>query len=533
MYGVYKGDKLKKFFKKLFSRFPLVALTIIMLILLFFAVIVGAIIIAEALISEHFPTVGQYIVAALSALDWLIVACTVLHAANRDMVPETKIPWILSISVLNLLGVFIYALFSSHRPTRRERKQYKLLYEQSKPYTERKFSKETLRAELGHWADVSESLYVSEPAAVVRGGTKTEYFSSGEAFFPRVIEDLERAEKFIFLEYFIIEEGKFWNSILSVLERKAQEGLDVRVMYDDIGSMGKVRAGYYKQLRKAGIRCIKFNPFVPVVTTVHNNRDHRKILVIDGKIGYTGGLNLADEYINETHPFGYWKDVALRLEGEGVTGLTRMFLGIWQLKSKQMEDLAPFLTESHAEGEGYVQPYGSGPVPLFERHLAEDVYVNILNAAHDYVYIMTPYLIIDYRMKEALILAAKRGVDVRLITPHIPDKKLAFGLTRSNYMALIKGGVKVYEFTPGFVHAKVFLSDDRTAVVGTVNLDYRSFLYHYEDGVVMYQTECLKDIAADFEETFSRSALQTEEDAKKSVVWRGLCEIAKIFAPLF
>ncbi len=524
---------MKKFFKKVFSRFPLVALTIVVLILLFFAVLTGGFFLAEYLVTELFPASEPYVTAIVTLADYLILIVAVVNVVSRDFVPETKIPWLLCIVVLNLLGVFIYVLFSSHRPSRRERKLYREVSAKFRGDLMPAVPKETLQRSVGHWAEVGRALAVSEPLAAVRANTKTEYFPSGKKFFERVIGDLERAEKFIFVEYFIVEEGIFWNTILDVLLKKAQEGVEVRVMYDDIGSMGKVKAGYYKKLRKLGLKTQKFNPFVPVVTTLHNNRDHRKILVIDGKVGYTGGLNLADEYINETHPFGYWKDNAVRLEGEGVYNLTQMFLGMYQLSAGEAEDVTPYLVHYQAEGKGYVQPYGGGPVPIFERHLAEDVYVNILNAAHNYVYITTPYLIIDYRMKQALILAAKRGVDVRIVTPHIPDKKLAFGLTRSNYMALIKGGVKVYEFTPGFVHAKTFLADDTVGTVGTVNLDYRSFLYHFEDGVVMYRTEALKDIKKDFEQTFEVSALQSEEDAKKNVVWRWLCEIAKIFAPLF
>ncbi len=525
---------MKKFFHKLFSRFPLVALIIILMLASFFAAVVLAIVIGETILTEYFPNAGQLVTIILTILSWLIVVIAVLHAANRDMVPETKIPWILCITVLNVFGVFLYVLFSSHYPRRRERKRYGEVRQQIDRIEFRGVGKEERSKKMGHWAAVSEALTSSEPASVLYGGTKTHYFSSGEAFLPALLEDLGRAEKFIFIEYFIIEGGKFWDSVLEVLEQKVKEGVEVRVMYDDIGSMGKVRAGYYKKLREKGIDCVKFNPFVPVVTAVHNNRDHRKIVVIDGRVAYTGGLNIADEYINETHPFGYWKDNALRLEGPGVKMLTTLFLMQFGLQKKQVDDFLNYIPETEAFGDcGYVQPYGTGPVPFFRRHLGEDVYLNILNAAHEYVWIMTPYLIIDYRMIQALIAAASRGVDVRVVTPHIPDKKLAFGLTRSNYMALIKGGVKVYEFTPGFVHAKTFLSDDRAAVVGTINLDYRSFLYHYEDAVFMYKTEAVAEIKADFDETFSASKLQTEEDAKKSPVWHWLCELAKIFAPLF
>lgn len=521
--------------KKLFSRFTFVALTIILMFLFMVSLFVGVFYFIDYVIIYFFPKTELAIRIAVAVTDWLVLVCTVLHAANRDMIPETKVPWITFIISLNVIGVALYIVFSSNRPSKRGRKRYRALYESSSCHSARVYSKEETEEALGRWAGVSEALQAANPAATMYGGTKTEYFSSGEGYAQSLIRDLENAEKFIFLEFFIIAKGKLWSEILEVLKRKAQAGVDVRVMYDDIGNMGKVHFRYHKTLRKFGIHCVKFNPFVPVVTNVHNNRDHRKIVVIDGRIGYTGGINLADEYVNLKHPFGHWKDTAVRLEGEGVKGLTLMFLRLYNLQNKTNEDFAAFLPErfERFEGEGFVQPYGDGPRPLYEKQVGEDVYINILNTARKSVWIMTPYLIIDYRMREALVLAAARGVDVRLVTPHLPDKKIPFALTRSNYMALIKGGVKIYEYTPGFVHAKAFLADGTVGVVGTINLDYRSLLFHFEDAVFMYGTKAVEQLQADFEDTFSKSALQTEEDAKKSVVWRGICEVAKLFAPLF
>ncbi len=526
---------MKAFFKKVFSRFSIVALTIVLMVVLFFAVIVGVVYALLIILAHYFPNAAEYITLALVVLAWIIVIISVLHVTNRDMVPETKIPWILCIVTLNVFGVMLYATFSAQRPSARRRRLYRAVYETTAQYEVSAVTKEQMEQDMRHWAAPFVALLTVNPSAIVHDGTKTEYFPSGEDFFPRFLEDLERAEKYIFLEYFIIERGTMWGSILDILERKVKSGVEVRVLYDDVGSMGKIHLNYHRKLRRMGIKCMKFNPFVPVVTTVHNNRDHRKIAVIDGTVAYTGGLNLADEYINAVERFGYWKDTAVRLEGPGVRNFLFMFLRLYAMQAKKTEDVGHFLPESYPrfEGEGYVQPYGDGPFPIYERHLSEDVYINILNAARRYVWITTPYLIIDYRMRQALILAARRGVDVRVVTPFIPDKKIAFALTRSNYMALIKGGVKIYEYTPGFIHAKMFLADDEAATVGTVNLDYRSFLYHYEDGVFMYKTKAIEKIKADMEGIFSVSALQTEEDAKRSVVWRWICEIAKIFAPLF
>lgn len=524
--------------KKLFSRLPIIALTIILLFIAEVALVVG---LGYALtflimltINAEFTLVWGIVI--MQAVSGIIVLLTVIHAANRDMVPETKLPWILCIVALGIFGVAIYLTFSSPRPGKKSRKRAAEIYACANRYESGSVPEERLEKEMHRWSDVSEALQTCNPSAVVYEHTKTEYFPVGEAFRTQLIEDLNRAEKYIFMEYFIIKKGEFWGEILEILTRKAKEGVEVRFMYDDIGSMGCVDAFYPKKLQKLGIKCHKFAPFVPIISNVHNNRDHRKITVIDGKIGYTGGINLADEYVNINAPFGHWKDTAVRLEGEGVKGLLLMFLKLYNLSSKEpVEEFSPYIPKTYEkfEGQGFVQPYGSGPRPVYSRSVGEDVYINIVNTARRYVWFMTPYLIIDYRLREALVLAAERGVDVRLIVPHIPDKKVAFALTRSNYMALIRGGVKIYEYTPGFVHAKGVLSDDKAAVVGTINLDYRSFIHHYENAVFMFETSAVSQIKEDMLRTIEASSLQTEEDARKNVVWRWVCQLARLFAPLF
>lgn len=526
--------KFKRFLKKLFSRFTLVGLTIILMFLFSFALVAGAIVLSLVLFNHYLPDYTVYLYYALLGISWIIEVIAVLHVVNRDMLPESKLPWILCIVALNALGVAIYIVFSHNRPTRFQHRRYKLIYEHSKDFLTRSLSKEYLEETLKNRADISEALALATPAAVAYKNTKTQYFPSGESFFESVLRDLENARKYIFLEFFIIAKGGMWSSILEILKRKAAEGVEVRVMYDDIGSMSRVHVGYYNTLRKAGIRCVKFNPFVPVVTNVHNFRDHRKILIVDGKIAYTGGINIGDEYINKIHLYGHWKDSAVRLEGEGVKSFILLFLGMYDLQTKTEEDFSKYVPEYETfEDEGIVQVYGSGPRPIYERQVAEDVFLNILGGAKEYVYITTPYLIIDYRLREALCLAAQRGVDVRIVTPKIPDKKIVFALTRSNYMALIKAGVKIYEYTPGFMHAKNFLCDGEVGVVGTVNLDYRSFVHHYEDAVLMFRTKALKAIRKDFDELFEISELQTKESAKRNVIFRWILEIAKVFAPLF
>lgn len=526
-----KNDKLKK----IFSRLPLIALTIIVLFIVDFVVFFGIFWLIREVIIAYFPQARTTVLIVTAVIDWLIVVATVLHAANRDMVPEAKIPWIICVMGLNLLGVAIYVVFSNNNLSRRQRRRLADMYEQSRGHALPVYGKEEVRQALGAFAGVSEGLSTASPAAVLYGGTKTEYFPTGEAFAARYLRDLEGAKKYIFLEYFIVANGAFLSSVLAILERKVKEGVEVRMMYDDIGSVGRVNVNFARSLRKRGIKCVKFNPFVPVVSEVHNNRDHRKITVIDGIIGYTGGLNFADEYVNLTHPYGYWKDNAVRLEGAGVRSLILMFLQLYNVRGKEVEDFSPYLPREYEfyEGEGYVQPYGDGPRPFYRRSLGEDVYINILNSAKHYVYIATPYLIIDYRMREALILAAQRGVDVRILMPGIPDKKLVFALSRSNYYALVKGGVKIYSYTKGFVHAKSFVADDEVAVVGTINLDYRSFLFHFEDAVLMYKAKAVQQLKEDLQASYDESRPVTEQEAKKNAVTRGFYELLKIFAPLF
>ncbi|MDE7298387.1 MAG: cardiolipin synthase, partial [Lachnospiraceae bacterium] len=341
----------------------------------------------------------------------------------------------------------------------------------------------------------------------------------------------EKAEKFIFMEYFIIAEGRMWDTILEILKEKAAAGVDVRLLYDDVGCLRLLPFQYYETIRGFGIKCEAFNPFVPFVSTVMNNRDHRKILVIDGETGFTGGINLADEYINEKERFGYWKDTGIMLKGDAVWNLTVMFLQLWNALRPTDTDFDCFRPRARYETDGYVQPYGDSPLDF--ENVGENVYLNIINSAKDYVYIFTPYLISDSEMISALCLAAKRGVDVRIVTPHIPDKKFAFMLTQSYYEQLMDGGVKIFEFEPGFIHAKCFVSDDIVATVGTINLDYRSLYLHFECGVYLYRTSSVMDVKQDAIDTIARSIPVTRDMLKPVLQKVVLQAFLKLFAPLF
>lgn len=368
--------------------------------------------------------------------------------------------------------------------------------------------------------------------APVYENTAVKYFPLGEDKFAELLVQLEKAEKFIFMEYFLISEGHMWNSILDVLERKAAQGVEVRVLYDGMNAYYNLPYSYPKMLGKKGIRCKMFAPVRPFVSTHYNNRDHRKIVVIDGQTAFTGGVNLEDCYINRVHPYGHWKDTAVMLRGDAVRSFTLMFLQMWNA-TENKRDFAPYLipTKHREQAEGYVIPYGDTPTD--RENVGEMVYLNMINQAKNYIHIMTPYLILDAEMTTALKFAAKRGVDVQLILPHVPDKKSVFAMAKSHYRELIEAGVKIYEYTPGFVHAKVFLSDDLHGVVGTINLDYRSLYHHFECAAYLYKVPALEDIREDFRQTREKSQLITMEEVKKeSAATRFWGAMLKVFAPL-
>ena len=359
------------------------------------------------------------------------------------------------------------------------------------------------------------------------------YYKLGEIAYPEMLKELKNAKKFIFLEYFIIKNGTMWSEILKILEEKAKEGLDVRLIYDDMGCIALLPTSYPKQMEEKGIKCIAFNKLNPFLGVIMNNRDHRKMMIIDGKTVFSGGMNLADEYINLEHPYGKWKDNGIKITGEAVWNFTIMFLNMWNSYRKDDEDYKKYkydFSKENLEQNGYTIPYGE--TPLDNEIVGENVYLNIINQAQKYVYIMTPYLIIDTDMINSLILAAKRGVDVRIVVPGIPDKKIVYSLTTSYFETLIKNGVKIYKYTPGFVHSKVFVSDDNIATVGTINLDYRSLYLHFECGVFMQDVEEIKDVKKDLVDTIEESHFVSKKEAMPKLlksVWQA---VLRLFAPL-
>lgn len=437
-----------------------------------------------------------------------------LYIINTDLNPSYKTAWIFVILSFPIFGCMFYLLFGrngSGKMLREELKKYEAERRLILPQNEKLV--ETLKRDDPQVAKAAHYLYKCAGYPVFEN-TDTTYFKIGEDKYAQLLIELENAERFIFLEYFIIEEGKMWNSILEILERKVKHGVDVRVIYDDIGCLFTLPHNYYKTLESKGIKCKVFNPLAPVWLGRTNNRSHRKILVIDGHTAFTGGINLADEYINEYEKHGHWKDSAVMLKGEAVWSFTMMFLTMWNyLNGTKPDDYSRYMPRQEdlrKDSSGYVIPYTDSP--LDKEPVGENVYLNIINEAKDYLYITTPYLIIDNEMKTALTLASKSGVDVRIITPHIADKWFVHAVTKANYKALVKHGVKIYEYTPGFIHAKNFVSDDSIAVVGTINLDFRSLYLHFECAAWMYKTSSVLDVKQDFLNTLEKCQEVTYND---------------------
>jgi len=461
---------------------------------------IAAVIIAVNQLHEYFPTFAL----ASYALSILMV----LVLVKRDKATGYKLIWIIIIMGIPMMGGILYVIFGNNRPTRRiaaHVKEHaiiaKLLDEDDMP--------SSYEQELGCDRMAGIMQYIRRTSSYhPYENTKAMYYPMGEDMFEDMLVELKKAERFIFLEYFIISKSYMWDSIKEILLEKAAQGVDVRLIFDDIGSLRLFTRQYVRELRKSGIKIIRFNPIVPFISPFMNNRNHRKILAIDGHIGFCGGMNIADEYINRVKRFGLWKDTGIKLTGEAAWSYTLMFIETWDTFCKSDERIDDYIaykpiTEVSHPPDGLIVPYGD--TPLDSERLGENVYVDILNQAKEYCYIFTPYLIISEKMIYALQMAAKRGVDVCIITPCVPDKKIVHRLTRSYYRYLLQAGVRIYEYTPGFLHAKSFVCDDAIAVVGTINLDYRSLYLHFECATLLYKSSIIKDIKADADAVISVS----------------------------
>ncbi len=457
----------------------------------------------------------------------------VVGLLNSRINPTAKITWLIAIMLMPVFGVLLFGYTQSnvgHRALKKRINQ--IIKETREEIVQPEGVEERLAGENRGAAALARYMHRSG-CNPVYDRTAVTYFPLGEDKFEEMLRQLEEAEHFIFMEYFIVDEGIMWGRILEILARKASQGVDVRVMYDGACEFALLPHDYPRRLKALGIQCKMFAPLSPFVSTYYNYRDHRKILVIDGHTAFNGGVNLADEYINQKEKFGHWKDTAVMLKGEAVKSFTLMFLQMWGIDEREGEYQkflsAPVLPAQGAAG--YVIPYGD--CPLDDDKLGERVYMDILNRSQEYVHIMTPYLILDGEMETAFKFAAERGVEVSLLLPGIPDKKVPYALAKTHYASLLDSGVKIYEYTPGFVHAKVFVSDAREAVVGTINLDYRSLYHHFECATYMYGTDCISEIEADFQAAAAKSRQVSRETVRKekwTVKLTG--QLMKVMAPL-
>jgi len=483
----------------IFSRFGLVLL----LLLMQFLVLLG--------FFQWFKEFLPHMVGGTTLFTFLMV----IYLLNDRQNPTAKITWLIVIMLLPVFGVLLFWFTQSDIGHRALKKRIDQVITETKEAIPQqgevmeRFSRENRgAAELAHYMGRSGCHPVYDRTAVT-------YFPLGEDKFEEMLRQLETARQYIFMEYFIVDEGLMWGRVLEILARKAAEGVDVRVMYDGTCEFALLPRDYPKRLRALGIKCKVFAPAAPFISTHYNYRDHRKILVIDGHTAFNGGVNLADEYINLKARFGHWKDTAVMLKGEAAKSFALMFLQMWGINEKE-EQYAQFLSvpaRPQTQAQGYVIPYGD--CPLDNDRLGERVYMNLLERSLEYVHIMTPYLILDGEMETALKFAAERGVEVALILPGIPDKAIPYALAKTHYASLLESGVKIYEYTPGFVHAKVFVCDGKEAVVGTINLDYRSLYHHFECATYMYGTDCIPKIEEDFEATRAQCRQVTMEMVRR------------------
>ncbi len=509
----------------LYNRFYLFALLVLLQIACFFYL-------------QYLFTYHSQIAVLVQAVVGILTLVCVLYIINQNDRPSAKLNWILIILFAPVFGVPFYLYFGRGRPARKMKKKLEKAKVENARQIEEMFGKTELPVPTTRAEGVERYLWEFAAAPAYRDSEVT-YFESGEALFPAIKEELKKAKKFILLEYFIIAHGKMWGEMLKILLEKAEEGVQIRIIYDDFGCLTTLPPDYDRYLEglHENIRTLSFNEVVPLFALRMNNRDHRKILVIDGEVAFTGGVNLADEYIGEIRRFGYWKDSGVRVKGSAAQSFIRMFFDIWNAFREDKEEVTSYLSPSFNAtlppskgGDSLVQPFDDSP--LDGRSIAENVYVDTINRAARYAYIFTPYLLPDDAIRSALIRAAERGVDVRIVTPGIPDKKMIYRLTRANYPPLLKAGVKIYEYTPGFIHSKSLLIDDECAIVGTINFDCRSLYLHFEDGVYFSNREAVAALKKDCEETFLVSKQCTKENTKRGVFGGLIDSLLRLFEGL-
>ena len=499
--------------------------------------IIGFFVIAQIYLIANIFSRVFILIPIVAAASYLVGIFIVLHLIKKDKATAYKVIWIVVILAIPIIGGILYLFFGNSRPVQKVANHIKehaviakiLDSDDASPYEQWGVDGRMVGAMQYIRRLTSYHSYAN---------TKTTYYPMGELMFEDMLAELIKAEKFIFMEYFIISKSQMWDRIVEILLQKAENGVDVRLIFDDVGSLGLFNATYMSNLRAKGIKIMRFNPIVPTISPFMNRRNHRKILVIDGHTGFNGGINIGDEYINLNSPLGIWKDTGVVLKGDAVWSFTLMFIETWNAFSKQDDerindfstyrDVNDNVCEAGLTSNGLIIPYGD--TPLGNERLGENIYIDILNQAQRYVYIFTPYLIISEKMIYAMQMAAKRGVDVRVVNPGIPDKKIVYRLTRSYYKYLLDAGVKIYEYTPGFLHAKSFVCDDEVAVVGTINLDYRSLYLHFECATLLYKSSTIADIKEDAIKTITESQ---EVFPKKNRFYNEMIDsVLHLFAPL-
>ena len=506
---------MKKFLKLILSRLVIVGLLILVQLAFLIFVVLK---LSDSMV---------YIYWGLQVISLLIVLWIICKQDN----PSYKLAWVIPIMIVPLFGGLFYLMFGNKSISNSLRRKIEIY---TANHAGHKRDTTEIRKEL---YDINPLLYRQADYIErvsnfpIYKGTESTYYALGEEKWKALLEELGKAKRFILMEYFIIEKGEMWDPIFDVLKKKAAEGVEVKFMYDDLGSIQTIPTGYDRVMRKAGIEVTVFNPFRPRLSSAMNYRDHRKITVIDGNIGFCGGINLADEYINAYEKHGHWKDTAVMLRGEAVRSLTLMFMHLWEFSSSSKMEVERYMPKGEFESDGFVQPFGD--VPLDEYNVAENVYMQMINCAKHYIYITSPYLIIDNEMTTSLIIAAQSGVDVRIITPHHPDKWYVHLVTQSSYTQLISAGVKIYEYTPGFIHAKMMVCDDETCIVGTTNMDYRSFYLHFECGVVFYASSMVRRVKEDVKAVLEKSEQITlAQCINIGFIHRFIRSVLRAFAPL-
>ena len=507
-----------KILKKIFSRMSLMLLLIL--------IEIGAIMTGVVFLLNYWPFFSIELA--------LVHVIVFLMVVNRKGPTELKTPWIITVLLLPILGVLIYAFFANHGLKSKYRKITKEIRNEQKKHFDAdpetlKLIKEKETTYSSPFEYLSHSMRYTPSS-----GNKVRYYSSGEEFFPRFKEELKKAKEFIFLEFFIIDRGKEWNEIHQILVDKAKEGVEVRVIYDDIGCAGLLHSYYPKILKKEGIKCFRFNPFIPLLSGIFNNRDHRKIAIIDHHIAYTGGMNLADEYANDIVRFGYWKDSMIEIQGPAIDNLIYLFLATYDLSRNKSSDYDKYLGyqyERYPENS-IVAPFGDGPSPFYGNEVGEATFINMIESAKESIYISTPYFIPTDNLKSAILRAGYRGVDIRILLPGIPDKKPVYKMALRYVNDLVKAGIKVYRYNEGFNHAKMIVVDKKIAFVGTINMDYRSLVHHFECGAIFMNSKAVDDAYDDLLDCFDHGEALTKENTKLSVMSSFMCALLNIFAQM-